>query len=70
MRILAALAKDLQERGGLDMSRCTRDGTIVINRKHGSLKISVDPRWQGTWQISTAFALLSPIIANQLDRLH
>ncbi len=69
MRILAALAKDLEERGGLDLSRCTRDGTIVITIRRGSLKVTADPRLHDTWQLSTAFIFLSPIIANQRDRL-
>jgi transposase len=34
-RVLEALARDLKERGGLDLSECFIDGTFVAARKGG-----------------------------------
>lgn len=38
-RILEALAEDLEERGGLDLSECFIDGTFVVAKKG-------DQRWE------------------------
>jgi transposase len=36
-RILRALATDLEERGGLDLSECSIDGTFVVAKKGGTV---------------------------------
>ena len=60
-RVLLALAKDLRERGGLDLSECFVDGTFVPAKKGGA--------WSGkrsgaraprSWALQTASVFLSP----------
>ncbi len=59
--ILEALALDLKERGGLDLSECFIDGTFVVAKKG-------EPRWErpsgakvrSSWRLQTALLFLSP----------
>jgi transposase len=61
--ILKALAQDLKERGGLDLSECFIDGTFIVAKKGGG-------RWErpsgakvrSSWQWQTALVFLSPLI--------
>ena len=59
--MLLALAKDLKERGGLDLKECFVDGTFVPAKKGGA--------WWGrpnagkgpkSWALQTAMVFLSP----------
>ena len=57
-RILEALAKDLRDRGKLDLSECFIDGTFVVAKKGGSAwerpsGAKVRSSWQ--WQTVLAF---------------
>ena len=62
-KVVEALALDLQQRGGLDMSECFIDGTFCLAKKGGALwaklKEAKAPR---SWQSQTLLVLfyLSP----------
>jgi hypothetical protein len=47
LRILQALAADLHERGGLDLSECFIDGTFILAKKGGN-EIGETKRGKGT----------------------
>ncbi len=61
--ILKALAQDLKELGGLDLTECFIDGTFIVAKKGGG-------RWErpsrakvrSSWQWQTALLFLSPLI--------
>ena len=61
--ILKALAQDLKERGGLDLTECFIDGTFIVAKKGGN-------RWErpsgakvrSSWQWQTALVFLSPLV--------
>jgi transposase len=60
-RVLHALAEDLRERGGLDLSECVIDGTFIAANKGG--QPSARPsgaRVRSSWQWQTALVVLSP----------
>jgi len=59
--MLEALARDLKERGDLDLTECFIDGTFVIAKKgaQGWEKPS-GARVQRSWQWQTALVFLSP----------
>ena len=59
--VLQALARDLKERGDLDLTECFIDGTFVIAKKgaQGWEKPS-GARVQRSWQWQTALVFLSP----------
>lgn len=57
-RVLTALAEDLKERGGLDLSECFIDGTFVAAKKGGTTwerpsGAKVRRSWQ--WQTALVF---------------
>lgn len=60
-KILEALAKDLEQRGGVDLSECFIDGTFVVAKKG-------EPRWerpsgarvQSSWWLRTLLVFHSP----------
>ncbi len=59
--VLEALARDLKERGGLDVSECFIDGTFVVAKK-GEF-VSERPsgaRVRKSWQWQTVLVFLSP----------
>ncbi len=60
--ILKILAKDLEERGKLNLETCFIDGTFSIGKKGAqrSEKLSV-VRVQRSWRLSTAQVFLSPL---------
>ena len=60
--ILAALAKDLLLRGGLDIRSALRNGDIRPSIAARKIRIEFAPRLQDTWQASTALLLLQLII--------
>ena len=69
-RVLEALARDLQERGELDLSECFIDGTFIVAKKGDSTwerpsaaKVARSWRWQ------TLLVFLSPYTLNLLRRM-
>jgi hypothetical protein len=69
-KLLLAIAKDLQERGGLDLSECFIDGTFVPAKKGGtsSAKQS-EARAARSWRLQTALVFLSPYAQPVLRQL-
>ena len=69
-RMLQALARDLKERGGLDLTECFIDGTFVIAKKgaQGWEKPS-GAKVQRSWQWQTALVFLSPYPLEVLRRM-
>lgn len=69
-RVLLALALDLRDRGGLDLSESFIDGMFVPAKKGGG-------RWekpsgakaQRSWQLQTAMVFLSPSVRRVLRRM-
>jgi hypothetical protein len=69
-QVLLALARDLEGRGGLDLSGCFIDGTFAGGKK--------GPLWSGepgagrgpsSWRLQTALVFLSPWGSQALCRL-
>jgi transposase len=66
-RILQALAQDLQERGGLDLSECFVDATFASAKKGGPVSAPpVGARAARSWQWQTALVFLSSSTLNLL----
>lgn len=60
-RVLKALAQDLKDRGGLDLSECFIDGTFIAAKKgDGTLERPSGARARSSWQWQTALVFLSP----------
>lgn len=60
-QILRALAQDLHERGGLDLSECFIDGTFVVANKGGAgWERPSGARGRRSWPLQTALVFLSP----------
>ena len=61
-QILRALAKDLKERGGIDVTEAFIDGSFAGAKKGApkSEKLSV-ARGPRSWQLQTALVFLSPL---------
>ncbi len=69
-KLLTALATDLYERGGLDLSECFIDGTFVIAKKGGSESARPSgAKARKSWQLQTALAFLSPFTLRVLRRM-
>ena len=68
--LLQALARDLKDRGDLDLTECFIDGTFVIAKKgaQGWEKPS-GARVQRSWQWQTALVFLSPYPLAVLRRM-
>jgi transposase len=59
--ILRALAKDLHERGGLDLSECFIDGPLVVAKRGGAgWERPSGARVRRSWPLQSALVLLSP----------
>jgi transposase len=69
-RVLEALAQDLKERGGLDLSECFIDGTFAAAKK-GGLPWARPGAAKGprSWQWQTALVFLSPSAQPVLRRM-
>jgi transposase len=66
-RLLRALAEDLRERGGLDLSECFIDGTFVMAKKgDGVWERPSGAKVRSSWQWQTALVFLSPLIPKAL----
>ena len=69
-KVLRALADDLNERGGLDLSECHIDGTFVIAKKGGTrLERPGGARVRSSWQLQTVMVFLSPYTLRLLRRM-
>jgi transposase len=67
--VLQALAEDLRERGGLDLSECFVDGTFVGAKKgEDRLERPSGARVRSSWRWQTALAFLSPCTRRVLRR--
>lgn len=69
-QVLLALARDLEERGGLDVSECFIDGTFAGGKKgapsSGKPSGGKGPR---SWRLQTALVFLSPWGSRVLRRM-
>ena len=62
--IMRSLLIDLRDRGGLDISKCMKDGSISFD----GYQLSVSDQWRGTWQLATALILITPLYKKILAR--
>jgi len=59
--VLQALARDLEERGEIDLSECFIDGTFVVAKKGGSKSERPNgAKVRKSWQLQTALLFHSP----------
>ena len=66
-RILEALARDLKERGKLDLSECFIDGTFVVAKKGADAWVRPSgAKVRSSWQWQTALVFLSPPVPPRL----
>jgi transposase len=66
-RILKALAADLKERGGLDLSECFIDGTFIVAKKGADAWVRPSgAKGRSSWQWQTALVFLSPPVPPRL----
>src|SRR5689334_9948515 len=69
-RILVALATDLKDRGGLDLSECFIDGTFVVAKKGGAAwERPSGAKVRSSWQWQTLLVFLSPSTQRLLRRM-
>ena len=69
-RGLEALATDLRERGGLDLSECFIDGTFVVAKKGAQgWERPSGARVRSSWRWQTALVCLSPSTRRLLRRM-
>jgi transposase len=69
-RILVALATDLQERGGIDVSECFVDGTFVGAKKGAEAwERPSGARVRSSWQWQTVMVFQSPYAQRVLARM-
>jgi hypothetical protein len=69
-QVLRALAQDLHERGGLDLSECFIDGTFVVAKKGGAgWERPSGARVRRSWPLQTALVFLSPSTLRVLRRM-
>lgn len=66
-RILEALATDLKERGGLDLSGCFIEGTFIVAKKGADAWVRPSgARVRSSWPWQTALVYLSPSVPPRL----
>jgi transposase len=70
-KILRALATDLRERGGIDLSECFIDGAFIAAIKKGVnvLGRPSEGRVRNSWQLQTVLVFLSPPTLHLLHRM-
>lgn len=56
--LLAALYRDLCQRGGFDIQQALNDGSIRLELEAGRLQWVIDPLSEGDWRLSTAMLFL------------
>lgn len=69
--VLKALADDLDERGGINLSECYIDGTFVVPTKGD--ETGEQPSWASvrrSWQWQTLLALSSPFTLRLLNKMN
>jgi hypothetical protein len=65
--VLEAVAQDLKERGGLDISECFIAGTFVVAKKGaGVCEKPSGAKVRSSWQWQTALVFLSPSVPPRL----
>ena len=68
-RILTELARDLRERGGIDVTEAFIDGTFAGAKKGGPVSAKRSAaRGPRSWQLQTALVFLSPYASKVLPR--
>ena len=68
--VLLAIAQDLKDRGGLDLSECFIDGTFVPAKKGGAASGTPNAeKAPKSWALQTAMVFLSPSARPVLARL-
>lgn len=68
--VLRALAKDLRERGGLDLAECFIDGSFVVAKKGGDVwERPSGAKARSSWQWQTVLVFLSPHASPVLARM-
>jgi hypothetical protein len=69
-QVLLAVAQDLKDRGGLDLSEAFVDGSFAPAKKGGSVweRLSAE-KAQRSWLLQTAMVFLSPYAQRVLARL-
>ncbi len=66
-RLLDALARDLKERGKLDLSECFIDGTFIVAKKGGDAWDRPSAaRVRSSWRWQTALVFRSPRVSPRL----
>jgi transposase len=69
-QVLLAVAQDLKDRGGLDLSECFIDGTFAPAKKVGAASGKQNAgKALKSWQLRTAMVFLSPFARRVLPRL-
>lgn len=69
-QILQALATDLRERGGIDLSECYIDGTFIVAKKGGTrLERPSGAKVRSLWQYQIVLAFLSPYTLHLLHHM-
>jgi hypothetical protein len=68
--ILQVLARDLKERGGLDVKECFIDGTFVAAKKGAmAWERPSGAKVRNSWQWQTALVFQSPYASQVLARM-
>ncbi len=69
-QILQALATDLHDRGGIDLSECYIDGTFIVAKKGGTRSERPSgAKVRSSWQYQIVLAFLSPYTLHLLRRM-
>lgn len=69
-RVLHRLASDLKERGKLDLTECSIDGSFASAKKGDSVLVRPSgARVRNSWQLQTALVFLSPSTQAVLPRM-
>ena len=69
-KVLEALARDLEERGEIDLSECLIDGTFVVAKKGGVLWAPPNGvKARSSWEWQTFMVFLSPSTRRLLRRM-
>ena len=69
-KVLRALAEDVRDRGGLDLTECFIDGTFVIAKRGAKgWERPSGARVRRSWQWQTALVFLSPYPLEVLRRM-
>lgn len=67
--LLETLARDLEERGQVDLSECFIDGTFLVAKKDGALWAPSRAKGRSSWEWQTFMVFLSPSTQRLLRRM-